>query len=127
THGLGGGELVGILAESGTGKTTFILNAIRNHVSNGIRCGFASLEEHPIHEITPKLYSVLLGKNMVTHKLGKADAVAVAREMSMIQLFNKEVSLSAVIDWIKECYYVHDCKMVAIDYLQLLVPDETNV
>lgn len=127
TKGLGGGELIGVLAESGTGKTTFILNVIRNHVTAGIRCGFASLEEHPIHEITPKLYSCLLARNINMYGLSRKDAKEVEKELKMVQLYNRKAELREMIDWVKECYYKHDCKMVAVDYLQLLVRDEESV
>jgi hypothetical protein len=127
TNKLGGGELVGVLAESGTGKTTFILNTLRNHVDQGIRCGFASLEEHPIHEISPKLYSVMLGRNIHLRGSSVDDAKSVADAMGMVQLFTGEPELAKVLDWVRECYFVHDCKMVAIDYFQLLVPDEESV
>lgn len=127
TKGLGGGELIGVLAESGTGKTTFILNVIRNHVAQGINCGFASLEEHPIHEITPKLYSCFLAKNISNHGLSRNDAKEVEKEMRMVQLYNKGMDRQKVFDWIRECYYVHGCEMVAVDYFQLMVGDEESV
>ena len=127
TRGTGGGELVGILAESGTGKTTFILNVLRNHVMQGLNVGFASLEEHPIHEITPKLYSLLIGKNIASSGLTKSDAEGISEQLGRIQLYNKEVELNQIIDWVKECYYVHGTKMVAIDYFQLMVRDEESV
>jgi archaellum biogenesis ATPase FlaH/5S rRNA maturation endonuclease (ribonuclease M5) len=127
TRGIGGGELVGILAESGTGKTTFILNVLSNHVAQGIKVGFASLEEHPIHEITPKLYSVLLGRNISKHGMSKDDARHIEKELSMVQLYNKKVELDEVLDWVKECYFLHDVKCIAIDYFQLLVHDEESV
>lgn len=127
TRGCGGGEVVGILAESGTGKTTFILNALANHVAQGIKVGFASLEEHPIHEITPKIYSVCLGKNISKYGISREDAKHIEKELSMFQLYNKEVELQKVVDWVKECYYLHDVKTIAIDYLQLLVADEESV
>lgn len=127
TKGCGGGEVVGILAESGTGKTTFILNILASHVAQGIKVGFASLEEHPIHEITPKIYSVCLGKNIAKFGISKDDARHIEKELAMVQLYNKEVELAKVMDWIKECYYLHDVKTIAIDYLQLLVADEESV
>lgn len=127
TKGIGGGSLVGVLAESGTGKTTFLLNFLANQLAQGIKVGFASLEEHPIHEITPKFYSVLLGKNIHIHGISRSDAAEIEEELSMIQLYNKKVELSEVLDWIRECYYLHGVKTVAIDYLQLLVADEESV
>jgi RecA/RadA recombinase len=127
TKGLGGGELVGVLAESGTGKTTFILNTLRNHVEQGVRCGFASLEEHPITEISPKLASVMLGQNIQLRGTTIDEMRSVSDKMGMVQLFTGEPNLAKVVDWVRECYFVHDCKMVAIDYFQLLVPDEESV
>jgi archaellum biogenesis ATPase FlaH/5S rRNA maturation endonuclease (ribonuclease M5) len=127
TKGIGGGSLVGILAESGTGKTTFLLNFLAGQLAQGIKVGFASLEEHPIHEITPKIYSVLLGRNIHKYGISRSDAQAIEKELSMVQLYNKKVELQEVVDWIKECYYLHDVKTVAIDYLQLLVADEESV
>jgi KaiC/GvpD/RAD55 family RecA-like ATPase len=126
THGITGGTLVGVLAEAGTGKTTFLINVIRNHIAQGIKCGFASLEEHPIYEITPKLYSVIQGRNIGGGILSHADP-QVESMISMVQYYDKDPTLETLADWIKECYYTHDCKMVAIDYFQLLISDETNV
>jgi archaellum biogenesis ATPase FlaH len=127
TKGIGGGTLIGVLAESGTGKTTFILNIIRNFVYQGFNCGIASLEEHPINEITPKLCSCMLGKNIATFGLSRDDAMTVEADIKRVQLYNKAVDLQSVIDWVRECYYAHDVKMVAIDYFQLLVKDEESV
>jgi len=126
TKGLSGGQLIGVLAESGTGKTTFILNAIRNHVAQGYNCGLASLEEHPLYEITPKLYSCFMGRNINKLKLAREDAKEVEADMGKVHLFTKQVDRTEVIEWIKECYYLHDCKMVAVDYFQLLVRDEES-
>lgn len=127
TKGIGGGELIGIQAESNTGKTTWLLNVIRNFASSGMACGFASLEEHPLYEITPKLYSCLLGRNISTHQLTRTDAAVVAEQLKRIHLYRKKVDLKEVLDFIRECYYEHDCKMVAIDYFQLLLSDEESV
>lgn len=126
TRGIGGGTLVGVLAESGTGKTTFIINAIRNHILQGINCGFASLEEHPIHEVTPKLFSCILGRNITTLGVSREEVNLIESDLKKIHLYNKSVDLQGVMDWVRECYYFHDCRMIAIDYFQLLVKDEES-
>ncbi|UOF79041.1 DNA directed DNA polymerase [Caudoviricetes sp.] len=126
TKGWSGGELMAVQAESNTGKTTWLLNVMTNLAIQKINCALVSLEEHPIFEITPKLYSCVLGKNISTYGLSRADAASVESELKHIHLYKDKPDLTKVIDFIRECYYNHDVKCVAVDYFQLLVTDEES-
>lgn len=126
TNGLGGGEFIGVLAEAGTGKTTFIINAARNNAHAGVKTAIASLEEHNINEITPKLTATIVGRNPGSGGFSPEEIKHAQTELSRIQLYNGDESVDAVIDWIKECYYVHDTKVVFLDYLQLMITDEES-
>lgn len=128
THGIGGGMYIGVLAEAGTGKTTFILNAARNLAFQGVNVGIASLEEHAINEITPKLAAIIAGRNPGTQGFFFPQEVdGMQAELSRIQLYDGDEQVESVVEWIRECYFTHDVKAVFIDYLQLMVPDEKDV
>lgn len=126
TNGLGGGEFIGVLAEAGTGKTTFIINAARNNAHAGVNVGIASLEEHNVNEITPKLCATIVGRNPGSGGFSPEEVAAMGQELQRVQLYNGTEDVAEVSDWIRECYYVHDVKLVFIDYLQLLVKDEES-
>lgn len=127
TKGLGGGEFIGVLAEAGTGKTTFVLQVVANLLDQGYRCGIGSLEEHIENEITPKLFSTIIGRNIGMGGLTREEAERHAERMSKVQLYPGDGELNDVVDWVRECYYVHDVKFIAIDYLQLMCADEKDV
>lgn len=127
THGIGGGMYIGVLAEAGTGKTTFIINSARNNAHAGVSVGIASLEEHAVNEITPKLMATIVGRNPGSGGFSPEEVKQAETIISRVHLFDGDAELEPLKDWIRECYYVHDCKVVFIDYLQLLMPDETNV
>lgn len=127
TNGLGGGEYIGVLAEAGTGKTTFIINVARNLAHAGVKCGIASLEEHNINEITPKLSATIVGRNPGVGGFSPEEIKAVKAEQQRVEFYPGSEDPEELCDWIRECYYVHDCKVIFIDYFQLIVADETNV
>lgn len=127
TDGIGGGMYVGILAEAGTGKTTFMINAARNLAHQGAGVGIASLEEHAINEITPKVTATVVGRNPGSGDFTEAEIKKAEKEINRIHLYEGDEEVEPLIDWIKECYYMHDVKFVFIDYLQWLVPDEKDV
>lgn len=127
TNGLGGGEFIGILAEAGTGKTTFIINVTRNLAHAGVNAGIASIEEHPTYEVTPKLVATMVGRNPGAGGFSPEEIESVEKEINRVQLYDGDNSVESVIDWIRECYFVHDVRVVFVDYLQLLIRDETNV
>lgn len=127
TKGWSGGELLGIQAESNTGKTTFLLNAITNIAAQEINCALISLEEHPIFEITPKLLSCAIGKNIKTYGLGRESLQPVEDILNRIKMYKDKPDVKKVADFIRECYYSHDVRCAAVDYFQLLVDDEESV
>ncbi len=127
TQGIGGGMYIGVLAEAGTGKTTFIINAARNNAQAGINVGICSLEEHVVNEITPKLGATLVGRNPGAGGFSAEEIEAIQKQLGRIQLYDGDESCDSIVDWIKECYYVHDVKILFIDYLQLMVSDEKDV
>lgn len=127
TDGIGGGMFIGVLAEAGTGKTTFMLNAGCNIAGMGTGVGICSLEEHPINEVTPKIAATILGHNPVGGKFTQEEADAIASTISHIHLYDDDETPESVVEWIKEIYYAHDVRVVFIDYLQLLMKDEKNV
>ncbi len=127
TKGIGGGMFIGVLAEAGTGKTTFIINAATNNSIAGTNVGICSLEEHPINELTPKLAATLIGRNPGTGGFAPEELELIKPQMKRVQLYEGDESVDSIIDWCRECYYVHDCKAVFIDYLQLMIPDEKDV
>lgn len=127
TKGIGGGMFIGVLAEAGTGKTTFIINAAINNAIAGTNVGICSLEEHPVNEVTPKIAATLVGRNPGTGGFLPNEIELIQPQMKRIQLYDGDENARNIIDWIRECYYVHDVRVVFIDYLQLLVPDEKDV
>jgi hypothetical protein len=126
TKGWSGGELIAVHAESNTGKTTWLLNVMRNFAHQGIACGLVSLEEHPLFEVTPKLYSCVLGKNINTYGLSRKEAETVKDELKQVRIYKDKCDLKKILDFARECYYEHDVKCIAIDYFQLLVSDEES-
>jgi hypothetical protein len=68
-----------------------------------------------------------VGRNPGTGSFAPEEVEAIKPQLQRIQLYDGEDSHTAIIDWCRECYYVHDVKCVFIDYLQLLVPDEKDV
>lgn len=127
TNGLGGGEFIGVLAEAGTGKTTFILNVARNNAHAGVNVGIASLEEHNVNEITPKLTAAMVGRNPGTGSFSEEEIASIRSELGRVQLYDGDEHVQGVVSWIKECYHVHDTRLIFIDYLQLLIGDEKDV
>lgn len=127
TKGIGGGMFIGVLAEAGTGKTTFIVNAAVNNATAGTNVGVCSLEEHPVNEVTPKVAATLVGRNPGLGGFAPEEIELIQPQMKRIQLYDGDDSADAIADWIRECYFVHDVRVCFIDYLQLLVPDEKDV
>jgi len=126
TQGIGGGMYIGVLAEAGTGKTTFMLNAASNIALQGINVGIASLEEHPINEITPKLGATIVARNPGAGQFTQEELERASKVLSRVYLYEGEEELDELTEWIKECYYAHNVKCIFIDYLQWLVPDEKD-
>lgn len=127
TNGLGGGEVIGILAEAGTGKTTFIINVARNLAHAGVNVGIASLEEHATFDVIPKLVATMVGRNPGAGGFSPEEINSIEKEINRVQLYDGDESVDSVVDWIRECYFVHDVRVVFIDYFQLLVKDEESV
>lgn len=127
TEGIGGGMFIGVLAEAGTGKTTFVINAACNIANSGTAVGVCSLEEHPINEVTPKIAATILGHNPKGGCFTDEEVNTLSEVTSRIHLYDDDESVDSVIEWMKEVYYANDVKVVFVDYLQLMVKDEKDV
>jgi hypothetical protein len=126
TKGIGGGMWIGLLAEAGAGKTTFIYNATNNMTNAGINVGICSLEEQTVMEVTPKLTAMHIGRNPGGGDFYPEEVEAAKPVIKKVQLYEGDETRDDVIEWIKECYYAHDVRVIFIDYLQLLFADEKN-
>lgn len=126
TKGIGGGMWIALLAEAGTGKTTFILNATRNMMEAGINVGICSLEEQNIMEVTPKIIAMHIGRNPGGGDFDSAEIELARPFMKKVKLYEGDETKDDVVEWIKECYYAHDVRVIFVDYLQLLFGDEKN-
>lgn len=125
--GLPLGAIIGILAEGGAGKTTFIYNVCAKLAFRKIPSAICSLEENPVSEVSPKVTATIVGRNPggakhTSQELKKYDEV-----IDRVQVYEGKDQLHDVIKWIRETYYLNGTRVVFVDYLQLLVADETNV
>ena len=127
TKGIGGGELIGVLAQAGTGKTTFCVNSACANANAGVNVAIASLEENITTEMTPKLVATLVGRNPGTGGFSEEELEDVRPALKRIHLFTGDADMDAVSEFAREAYYVHDVRLLYIDYLQLIMKDETNV
>lgn len=126
TKGIPAGTVTGVLAEAGTGKTTFILNVTAKNLLDNVNVGICSLEEHATNEIMPKLAAMLIGRNPGGGRFDQQEADAIEKTLERVQLYDGDETLDDFIEWAKECYYVHNVRIIFIDYLQLLVSDESD-
>lgn len=126
TKGIGGGMWIGLLAEAGTGKTTFMLNVTNNLISAGVNVGICSLEEQTVMEVTPKLTAMNIGRNPGGSEFHATEVEEAKKIIKKVQLYEGDETKEDVIEWIKEVYFADDVRVVFIDYLQLLMTDEKN-
>lgn len=118
--------VIGVLAEAGTGKSTFAYNVAANNVIAGVNVGVCGLEEHNVHEAMPKLAAILIGRNPGGGKFDPQEIDLIKDDLKKIQFYEGEATLDDFIDWAKECFFVHGVRLIVTDYLQLLVADEKN-
>ncbi|GAC1688287.1 MAG: hypothetical protein NVS9B9_10330 [Ktedonobacteraceae bacterium] len=129
TNGFYGGQLTAIQAEAGTGKTTFMSNLLVNQIANKIPVGFASLEEHPVFDVHPKMKGIVLGKNPSLHTLSEQDHSKANRLLKdKLYYFDTKNGCShdAVCKWIHDVYH-RGVRVVGIDHFHLMVENEESI
>jgi hypothetical protein len=118
--------VIGVLAEAGTGKSTMMYNVAANNVNEGVNVGIAGYEEHNQDEAIPKMTSILVGRNPGGGKFDKQEIELVQKEVGRLQFYDGDETIDDFCEWVKECYYVHDVRLILVDYLQLMVADESD-
>lgn len=115
-----------VLAEAGAGKSTFMYSLTTNNLLSGEAVAVASCEEHIISEAVPKITAQIIGRNPGGKKFEKEEVELAKDTLKRLNLYDGDETLDDVVEWIKECYYIHNVRLAVVDYLQLIVRDEKD-
>lgn len=123
TKGILPGWTIYLLAKGGAGKTTMLLNIMMNIMEQGTNVGIASYEEDPILEITPKIATMIVGRNPGGGDFDPQEIALAQEQLKKVQIFTGGRTPEAFCEWVRECYYVHNTRFFVADYLQMVVDD----
>lgn len=119
--GYAAGSCIAVHAEAGVGKTTWVLNLIRNQlrIRKDITIGFASLEEHPVKRCTKNLIRLLTGG----HEEKKDWA---RRQLGRLHYYKPKLGgLDELCQWVS-AEYAQGTRLIFIDHFHLVVDDEES-
>lgn len=121
---LNNGELIAVGADTGAGKTTFVLNIIAEQIKAGGKVLFYSLEEGAV-AIMKKLVSVLTGYSETVIEEGRCDKDKVAHWFKIIQenvflVYKDGLGISELKSRAKIIHSRQKIDLICVDYWQLI-------
>lgn len=127
TKGIQPGWVIFLLAEGGAGKTSFLIVLTVVLLMNGQKVGFASYEEHPEFELTPKIIACYIGRNPGGGDFDPREIESAKKALDGNLFLNdemEEVTETNFCKWVRELYYAQGVRFIIADYLQLVMEDE---
>jgi replicative DNA helicase len=117
------GQLIAIGADTGAGKTTFLLNIIAHQLKMGNKVLMFSLEQ-PAKEILDKLLTILSGYAEKAIREGIPPEETIRKWYDVIQknvfvIFKDGLNISEIKTIAKQYHQVHKLSLIAVDYWQL--------
>jgi replicative DNA helicase len=124
------GQLIAIGADTGAGKTTFMLNIMAHQIKMGNKALMFSLEQ-PAREILDKLLTILSGNTEKAIRDGLAPEEEIKRWYNIIQenvfvIFKDGLNISEIKTITKQYHKKHNISLVAVDYWQLVQGNGDN-
>lgn len=124
------GQLIAIGADTGAGKTTFMLNIMAHQIKMGNKALMFSLEQ-PAREILDKLLTILSGNTEKAIRDGLASEDEIKKWYDIIQenvfvIFKDGLNISEIKTIAKQYHKSHNISLVAVDYWQLVQGNGDN-
>lgn len=118
------GQLIAVGADTGAGKTTFVLNIMAHQIKIGNKVLFYSLEQ-PAREIMIKLLTLLSGFSERQILEGKADKEIVQKWFYIIQqnvfvIYKDGLSIAEIKTRAKIIHSKEKVSLICVDYWQLI-------
>jgi replicative DNA helicase len=118
------GQLIAIGADTGAGKTTFLLNIIAEQLKLGNKILMFSLEQ-PAREILDKLLTILSGYSEKEIRDGKPPEENIRKWYNVIQqnvfvVFKDGLNISEIKTIVKQYDKMYKLSLIAVDYWQLI-------
>lgn len=118
------GQLIAIGADTGAGKTTFMLNVMAHQIKMGNKVLMYSLEQ-PVREIMMKLLTILSGYSEKHIATGNANEEVIKHWYNVIQknvfvVYKDGITISEIKARTKMLHSTHNFNLICVDYWQLI-------